>query len=57
MLTLNYSFTLGPFFNAEGSVHNCEDGAVRILGRQGVDTRFNFEVDALIDAEGIGKVK
>ena len=33
------------------------NGAVRILGRQGVDARFTFEVDALLDEEGLGKLK
>ena len=31
------------------------DGAVRILGEQGVDAFFAFGVDASLDEEGLGK--
>ena len=54
--TLNYSFIVGSFFNAEGSAHASIDGAVRILGKV-VDVCFIFEVDTFLDAEGLGKVK
>ena len=53
----NTFLTLVYFFDAEDSVHDFMDGAVRILGRQGVDVYFAFEVDALLDEEGLGKVK
>ena len=45
------------FFDAEGSDHDYMDSVVRILGGQGVDAWFAFEVDALLDEEGICKVK
>ena len=46
VLTSNTFLTVVSFFDAEGSLHNSMDGAVRILGRQGVDACFAFEVDA-----------
>ena len=57
MLTLCYFFTVVSFFNAEYSVHDSMDGAFRVLGKQCVLACFTFEVDALLDAEGIGKMK
>ena len=64
------SFTLNPFFilvssffilvslfDAEGSACDSAEGVVRILGRQGVDARVYFEVDFLLNEEGIAKVK
>ena len=33
------------------------DSAVVILGRQGVDVYFSFEVDALLGEEGLCKLK
>ena len=42
--------------DAEGSTHNSTEGAVRILGRQGVDAWFVFEADVLLDEEGLSKV-
>ena len=54
--TLNSSFVVGPIFNAEGSVHDSIDVAVRILGKD-VNACFTFEVDALLHAEGLGEVK
>ena len=55
-ITLNLSFIVGSFFNAEGSTHGSKDGTVRILGK-GVDAYFTFEVDALLDAERLDEVK
>ena len=48
VLTLNTFLTVISFFDAEGSTHDSIDDAVRILGRQGVDACFAFEVDALL---------
>ena len=56
VLTLNSIFTLGSFFNAEGSAHDSADDAVRILGK-GVNVCFTFETDALLDAGGLGEAK
>ena len=57
LFTLNSFFILGSFFNAESSAHDHGDKTVRILGKEGVDACFTFEVDALLDAEGLRKVK
>ena len=54
---LNSFFIVVSLFDAEGSMHYSIDGAVRILGIQGVDVHFIFEVDAFLDEEGLGKVK
>ena len=54
--TLNYSFIACSLFNAEGSMHDSIDGAVRMLWKS-VDSRFTFEVDALLDTEGLGEAK
>ena len=40
-----------------GSVHDYTDGKVIILGRKDVDASFTFEVNSLLDAERLGKVK
>ena len=48
---------LVSFFDAEGYVHDFMYGSVRILGRQGFDACFSFEVDAFLDTEGLGNVK
>ena len=53
--TLNSSFVVGSFFNAEGSAHDSIDDVVVIL-EKGVDAWFTFEVDSLLDAEGLGEV-
>ena len=55
--TLNSFFMFVFLFDAEGSVHDSTEGEVIILGRQGVDAWFSFEVDVLLDEEGIGKLK
>ena len=62
--TLNYFlivvssfFIFDSLFDVDGSVHNSAEGDVRILGRQGVDACFAFEVDVLPDEEGLCKVK
>ena len=55
--TLKKSFLVVSFFDSEDSSHDSVDDAVRILGRQDVDACFDFEVNALLDAEGLGKVK
>ena len=49
VLTLNYFFIVGSFFNAEGSVHDSTDSIARILGKEGAD--------ALLDAEELGELK
>ena len=64
------SFTLNPFFivvssfflflslfDAEYSAHNSTEGAVRILGRQGIDACFAFEACVLLKEEGLGTLK
>ena len=57
------AFTLKSFFivvfsfDIECSVRDYVDGTARILGRQGVNVCFIFEVDALLYEEGLGKVK
>ena len=43
-------FTLGSFFDAEGSAHDSEDGLARILVKEDADAWFTFKVDALLDA-------
>ena len=48
---------LVSLFDAKGSTCDSAEGAVKILGRQGVDACFSFEEDVLINAEGLGKVK
>ena len=55
-LTLNSFFIVVSLFDVEGSVHDSMDGAVRILERQGVDVCFAFDVETLLDAEGLCKV-
>ena len=55
--TLKSFFIVVSSFDIEGSVHDYVDVTVRILGRQGVDVCFIFEVDALLDEEGLCKVK
>ena len=45
------------FLDAESCLCNYADGTVRVLGRKGVDVLFVFELDALLDEEGLGKVK
>ena len=57
VLTLKTFLIVLYLFDAEGSVHDSMNGAFRILGRQGMDVCFSFEVDALLDAEGLVKVK
>ena len=43
--------------DAEGLAHDSEEGVVIILGRQGVNVCYAFEVDVLLNEEGLGKVK
>ena len=57
VFTLNSFFIVVSLFDVEGSVCDSMDDRVRILGRQGVDPCFAFKVDALLDEEGLGKMK
>ena len=43
-ITLNSFFIVVSFFDVEGSVHDSIAGTVKILGIQGVDEHFAFEV-------------
>ena len=55
--TLKTFFVVVSFFDAEISAHDSIDGTVRILERQGADAWFFFGADALLDVEGLDKVK
>ena len=57
VLTLSNFFIVGSFFNGEGSAHDCTHGEVMILGKECVDTFFDFELDALIDTWGMCEMK
>ena len=57
VFTLNTFFVVVSFCDVKISLHDSVDGTVRILGRQGVHAWFAFEVNALLDTEGLGKVK
>ena len=57
VLTLNYFFIEGSLFDVERSTHDSMDDVSRILRKQGAVAFFTFKLDALIDTEGIGKVK
>ena len=54
--TLNSFFIIVPLFDAEGFAHDSEEGVVKILGRQGADECFTFELYVSLDEEGHGKV-
>ena len=49
-------FIFASLFGTEGSAHDSAEGAVKILGRKVVDACFYFEVDVLLNEEGLGKV-
>ena len=50
-------FMLISLFDAEGLARYSKEGAAIILGISGANLCFSFEVDVLIDKEGLGKVK
>ena len=53
MLKLKYFYTVGSFFDTEGSAHYSTDGTDRILGKEGI-AGFTLKVDNLFDSEGLG---
>ena len=58
LFTVFYSFFIFvSLFDVEGLENNSTEGVVWILGRQGENVWFTFEVDDLLDKEGLGKVK
>ena len=57
VLTLNYFFIVGSFFNVEFSAHDSTDGLATALVKEGTGAWFTFKEDALLDAEGICEVK
>ena len=57
LFTLNTFFVVVYFFDAKGSMNDSVDDVVIILGKQGVNACFAFEVNDLLDEEGLGKVK
>ena len=57
MFISNTFLIVVSFSDVEGSVYDSMNGAIIMLGRQGVDVLFYFEVDFLPAEEGIGKVK
>ena len=50
-------FMFVSLFGTWCSARHHTEGEVRILGRQGADACFSFEVDILLNEEVLGKVK
>ena len=54
---LNSSFSIAFFFCARGSGFDSAGVAVRIVGKEGDNSQFTFEVDALLGVGRLGEVK